>query len=176
MIEIDVTQYTSASDAYDAGEAAFVAANPEPVKPEKTIRFSRPVLIKAGKNSRLWIEAKQDSGWGDEPYDPHFFLRSHELTDSAEMELEEVRVLIQQLTEKLSEAEAAASFRAEFKAWKHEHSAWEQQKGEAGTASRLAWRKAQQELKPTPTANDYTDDEIEEDYQEEDYDDSDDDL
>lgn len=168
MIEIDVSQYTSASDAYDAGEAAYIAANPEPVQPEKTVRFSRPVLITARKkeHGRLWVEAKQDISWGNEPNDPHFYLRSHEVTDLIELEPAETRVLIEQLTLKLEEFEQAAAWKAEFKEWKSKHSTWSEQKQEAGNVARALWRKAQQTLKPLLDANDYTDDEIEE----EDYD------
>lgn len=170
MIEIDVSQYTSASDAYDAGEAAYIAANPEPVQPEKTVRFSRPVLITARKkeHGRLWVEAKQDISWGNEPNDPHFYLRSHEVTDLIELEAGEIRVLIEQLTLKLEEFEQAAAWKAEFKAWQSNHRKWEEQKQEAGDVARALWRKAQQQLKPLPEPNDYTDDDIDEDDYEED--------
>lgn len=161
MTDIDVTQYATYSEAGDAAEAAFAASNPEPTKPEKKFSISRPALIEA-EAARLWVEVRMDSGYSGDPRDPRFTLRSHGTVESVQMDRAEINALIEQLSVKLGELEAAEEYKASYDAYRSAHSQWEQKKNEAYRAGRAAWQKHQEKLEPTPDPEDYTGDDIEE--------------
>jgi hypothetical protein len=169
MTDIDLTQYTTSSEAYDAGQAAFLVNNPEPTKPEKTFEIQRPALIEAG-NGRLWVEVRQGTMWGGEPENPSFYLCSHDLSGSTEMEPAEIKALIDQLTVKLGELETAEKYKADYSAYQSAHRKWDEKKNQAGTIARTAWRALQDQLSPAPKPDDYSDEDIED----EDYEDSED--
>lgn len=175
--EIDLTTLTSGNEAWSAGEAAFVAGNPAPTAPEKTFTISRSSLISTDNGARLWVEVRQSTAWGGAPSNAKFVLCTHGLEQSADMQPEEIQALIDQLSLKLKEYEAAAAYRAQFEAYQNEKSHWSEKKNEAAAATRAAWFALQKTLQKAPKPDDYTTDEIEvEDYDEESYDDSDDDL
>ncbi len=158
MTDIDVMQYTTSNEAGKAAEAAFIAAHPEPVKPEKTYVFSRPLLIEA-QDARLWVELRE-VGWST-PTEANLYLRSHGSIEEVKMEPEELKALLEQIALKMGELEVAQAYYAAYQIYKDAQREWSNQKESAIYAARTAWSQAQKTLRKAPDPSDYTHDDIE---------------